>query len=225
MHIGLVGGIGPAATDYYYQRIIRSARERGADLDLTMVHADTSTLVRNLLARDEDAQVEIYVRLTSRLLAAGADIVAITSIAGHFCVDAFEPLSPLPVSNIVAAVDRAVAEAGFRRVGILGTRTAMETRLYGGITSAEVVPPEGEALIEVDRAYIDMASAGFATQAQRDVLLSAGRTLYQAGADAVLLAGTDLVLAVSGPAVDFEVVDCAAVHADHLSQLAGHTST
>lgn len=221
MHIGLVGGIGPAATDYYYQRIIRAARVRGAQLDLTMVHADSPTLLRNMVAKDEGAQVEIYSRLASRLAAAGADIVAITSIAGHFCIDAFEEVSPLPVSSIIGEVSRTVEQAGYSRVGILGTRTAMETRLYGGVTSAEVVPPENALLADVDRAYLDMASAGFATKSQRDLLLAAGRSFSEDGADAVLLAGTDLILAVSGPDVDFEVVDCAAVHADHLASLAG----
>ena len=28
MHIGLIGGIGPAATDYYYRRIIEVAARR-----------------------------------------------------------------------------------------------------------------------------------------------------------------------------------------------------
>ena len=56
MHIGLVGGIGPAATDYYYRRIVDAATRRDFGLDLTIVHADTPTLLRNLLGGDEAAQ-------------------------------------------------------------------------------------------------------------------------------------------------------------------------
>lgn len=221
MHIGLVGGIGPAATDYYYRGLVAAARERDFDLNLTIVHADSSTLIRNQVAGNESEQVEIFRGLTSRLQAAGAEIVAITAISGHFCIDAFEEVSALPVCNMIRSVNRFVERAEYKRLGILGTRVAMETRLYGGITSAQVIPPTGAELIEVDRAYLEMASAGSATESQRDIMFSASRSLVASqNAEAVLLAGTDLVLAIDESDADFKVVDCAAVHIDELSGLA-----
>lgn len=44
MHIGLIVGIGPAATDYYYRYLISALARAGQDLALTMAHADTRTL-------------------------------------------------------------------------------------------------------------------------------------------------------------------------------------
>jgi aspartate racemase len=35
MHIGLIVGIGPAATDYYYRQLIAAAARAGKDLELT----------------------------------------------------------------------------------------------------------------------------------------------------------------------------------------------
>jgi aspartate/glutamate racemase len=46
MHIGLIGGIGPAATDFYYRRLISTFASRKAALELTIVHADTPTLLK-----------------------------------------------------------------------------------------------------------------------------------------------------------------------------------
>jgi aspartate racemase len=48
MHIGLIGGIGPAATDFYHRRLISTFTREQAALDLTIVHADTPTLLDNL---------------------------------------------------------------------------------------------------------------------------------------------------------------------------------
>lgn len=42
MHIGLIGGIGPAATLVYYQRLCAEMARREAVLDLTLVRR-TST--------------------------------------------------------------------------------------------------------------------------------------------------------------------------------------
>ena len=72
MHVGLIVGIGPAATDFYYRSVIATMAARGVDLELTMVHADAPTLLRNQASGDVDAQVTIYRRLTDRLEAAGA---------------------------------------------------------------------------------------------------------------------------------------------------------
>ena len=67
MHIGLIGGIGPAATDFYYRRLISTFASKQAALDLTIVHADTPTLLGNLASNNAAAQVAIYMRLTSAL--------------------------------------------------------------------------------------------------------------------------------------------------------------
>ena len=60
MHIGLIGGIGPAATDFYYRRLISTFASKKAALELTIVHADTPTLLRHLASDDAASQVAIY---------------------------------------------------------------------------------------------------------------------------------------------------------------------
>ena len=42
MRFGLIGGIGPAATDFYYRSLISRATQAERDLNLTMVHADSA---------------------------------------------------------------------------------------------------------------------------------------------------------------------------------------
>lgn len=221
MHVGLIVGIGPAATDFYYRRLIATLAARGAPLELTMAHADTPTLLRNQAAGDAASQVRIYLRLAERLKAAGAASMAITSILGHFCIGAFKAVSPLPVIDLLSVVDRGLAARGLRRVGILGTRVAMQSRFYGAARTTEVVAPAGDALEAVHDAYVAMAVAGTVTEEQRAVFFSAGRDLVRnSGVEAVMLGGTDLALAFDGHDPGFPVFDCAAVHADAIAEAA-----
>jgi aspartate racemase len=221
MHIGLIGGIGPAATDFYYRRLISTFARKKAALELTIVHADTPTLLSNLASNDGAAQVVIYTRLTNRLVTAGAECVVVTSIAGHFCIDAFKAVSPLPVVDIISEVGRAVEKRGLKRIGILGTRTVMETGLYGGVASAEIIPPSGRDLDDVHQAYVTMATSGVVSQAQRLVFNIVSRKLLEEnGAEAIMLGGTDLALAFSQQDTTFPLVDCAAIHVDAVVRLA-----
>ena len=48
----MIGSIGPAATDYYYRRLIASFAGRNAPLEMTIAHADTRTLLSNLEKND-----------------------------------------------------------------------------------------------------------------------------------------------------------------------------
>lgn len=220
MQIGLIGGIGTAATDFYYRRLISGFAARESPLELTIVHADTPTLIDNLGRNDKAAQAGIFTRLTKRLAAAAADFVAITSIAGHFCIEAFKVQSPLPCVDMIAEVSRAVGATEFSRIGILGTRTVMESRFYGGIRSAAIIPPAGRDLIDVHEAYIAMAGSGAVTEAQRSVFDRVSRRLLNDGAQAIMLGGTDLALVYDQGTSEFPLVDCASIHVDAIVRLA-----
>jgi aspartate racemase len=221
MHVGLIGGIGPAATDFYYRRLISSFASKKVPLELTIVHADTPTLLNNLASNGTATQAAIFTRLTNRLVSAGADCVVVTSIAGHFCIDAFKAASPLPVVDMIAEVSQAIAKRGLNRIGILGTRTVMETRFYGGVTSTEIIPPNGPDMLDVHQAYVMMAASGVVTDAQRSVFNAVSqRLIKEKGAQAIMLGGTDLALVYNEQTSEFPLIDCASIHVDAIVRLA-----
>jgi aspartate racemase len=174
MHIGLIGGIGPAATEHYYRGLIERHSRSGVPLELTIVHADVRELARNVAAQARRTQAQIFAGLVRRVARAGAQLAAVTSMGGHFCIGELEPLSPLPLLNAIPAVEAAIRARGLRTIGILGTKLVMETGLYGGISSARIVAPEGDALEQVHRSYIEMAQAGRVTEDQRQTFFRGG---------------------------------------------------
>ena len=221
MHIGMIVGIGPAATDYYYRYLISALARAGQDLHLTMAHADARTLLRNQAERNVEVQVEIYRQLTERLKRSGVERVAVTSVAGHFCIDAFKEISPVPVIDLLDVVKLEVKRRGFKRVGLLGTRVVMETRFYGVLDDVEVIAPVND-LVDVHEAYVSMASAGIATPEHREIFMRAGNALTRTqGCESILLAGTDLAL-VFKKDIDpgFGTLDCAEAHAAAIASVA-----
>jgi aspartate racemase len=217
MHIGLIGGIGPAATEFYYRNLVRAHVAAGRAPELTIVHADSRELIQNMSDGAPKKQAEVFLRFTRRLQAAGAEAVAVTSIAGHFCIRELEAMSPLPVINAIPEIEAELVNRGLRRVGLLGTRVVMQSRLYGGVSAVEVVTPHGEKLDATHNAYIAMATSGQADDEQRELLFSVGNDLcHKQGAEAVVLAGTDLFLAFEGSDCGFPTIDSARVHINAL---------
>ena len=225
MHIGLIGGIGPAATEFYYRGLTDSHAKSGTRLELTIANAEVRDLSQNLANKNARKQAEIFAALISRLKAAGAQIAAVTSMGGHFCIGELLPISPLPILNGIPEVDTAVGRGKFKTIGIIGTRMVMETRLYGAISSAAVVVPLGAELDEVHDNYVAMATAGRVNDAQRRVFFAAGERLCrEQNAEVVLLGGTDLFLAFQDRDAGFPVLDCADVHVEAIYQASLRTT-
>jgi aspartate racemase len=224
MHIGLIGGIGAAATVVYYQRLCAEMARRGARLELTIVQADIHELIRNNLADLRMEQAEIYARLIDRLAAAGCDCAAITSLGGHFCYDETVARSALPLVSAVRPLDDHFAAQGIGTIGLLGTRVVMRTRLYGQLrqTRALALDDEIEAL---GQTYQEVAVAGVCSPAQRAMFLDAGRRMVAQGAETIVLAGTDLNLAFDGTDPGYPVIDALDVHVALLADLASGRAT
>jgi aspartate racemase len=219
MHIGIIGGIGPAATEFYYRHLVRQLNRLGKKFDLTIVHAQIAELVENLKAGNAASQAQIYLELSNRLKAAGADVLALASVAGHFCQREFSEISPLPIVSLIDEVDRYLAEQRIEKVGILGNKATMESRLFGGVSAAELVVPQGDDLELVNEMYMNMATRGEATEVESETLVKIGaRLCSEQDAQAVLLAGTDLFLAFGNRDCGYKVIDSALIHIDALVQ-------
>lgn len=220
MHIGLIGGIGVAATVVYYQRLTAAMAARGRPLELTIVHGDIAELIDNNLNWRPEAQAKSYARLIGRLRDAGADCAAITSLGGHFCFAETAAISPLPLISGIEPLAATFRAEGLSRVGILGTANLMRTRLFGGLEGIKAVVPDQD-LEALGLTYQAVATSGRCTEDQRAAFFAAGAEMVQAqGAEAVILAGTDLNLAFDGHDPGYRVIDALDIHVARLEELA-----
>jgi len=219
MHIGLIGGIGPAATEFYYRALVKLYAQAERRLELTIANADARELVRHLEAGESTAQAAIFAGYVDRLKAGGCAAVALTSIGAHFCIKDLAPISSLPLISGLTALEEYFSAIGIERVGVLGTRAVMESRLYG-LSTVEVVSLPAEELRAAHAHYIAMAVSGRATREQRAFFENAATQLIDVhGAKAVALGGTDLFLAFDKPDYPYPIVDCGQIHAEAIARV------
>lgn len=224
MHLGLIGGIGVAASLVYYQRLAARVKAQGGVLHMTLAHANIDELIANNIHWRPQQQAESFAAHIARLKSAGADCAALTSLGAHFCFPELQAISPLPLVSAIAPLDSHFAAQGLKRVGLLGTANLMRTRLFGQLAKTEAVAPDGD-LEALGQTYQDVAIAGTCTEAQRAAFFAAGREMMERqGAEAVVLAGTDLNLAFDGHDPGFPVIDALDVHVEVLARLAMATT-
>ena len=116
---------------------------------------------------------------------------------------------------MITEVNDVIKARRLSRVGIIGTRTVMQSRFYAGIKTAEIICPRDRMLDEVHNAYISMATLGRVSNEQSAVFDEACEWLLEtAEVESIMLGGTDLALVYKDNQIQFPMIDCAAIHVD-----------
>ena len=192
--IGLIGGLALRAGVFYYEQIVRRYQSRGQRLELVLAHADVGTVLTHVDAGDKPALGRYLGTIANELFDAGAGLVAVTAVAPHLAVTDMARVSRGPIVSVLDIIPDGLAACGLRRVAVFGNRAVMETGIFGALPPHAVVTPDRSLIDEVHAAYTDIALHGKrGTQPEISLLERAARALLDdGGAQAILLAGTDL---------------------------------
>ncbi len=210
--LGLIGGLGLGATVHYYRALV-SAHEKAARIPrLLIAHADVQRVYAAVTAKDFDGLARYLAGFVTELAAGGAEVTAIVAATPHICADRLVALSPLPFVNMLTEVAAAVRARGLKRVALLGTRFTIESRMFGCLDDTEVVMPQADEIERIHRIYSDFV-AGRGSDTQAEELRKLAQTFVaRDGAQAVLIAGTDLSTVFTEGNAGFPMIDCASVH-------------
>lgn len=217
--LGIVGGTSWSSTALYYEHINRGVARRLGGLhsaSLAIESLDLAPVAEMELSGDWDGVAKIMIEAGKRLQASGAEGMLIASNTGHKVYDAVAAHVDIPVLHIAeATADRLVAD-GRTRVALVGTRFTMtEGHVRDRIEKRGIAlaPVESKWVAEVDRIIFEELAAGRVIRDSQRKLKTLIAELARARVQAVVLACTELVLAVDVRANVIPVYDTTAIHA------------
>jgi aspartate racemase len=212
-YLGLIGGLGVGATVHYYQELVRQHAARGIVPKLLIVHADVHRVLRDAAAGETRQLATYLAELLQRLYKAGAQVAAIPAVTPHICAAELLELSPIPLVSLPAEILREILARKLKRVALFGTRFTMETRMFGQLPGVEVVAARADEVDCIHEAYVQIVNAGSGTKEHYEKLRAIAHTLCnREGAEAIVLAGTELSLVFNEANTDFPHIDGARVH-------------
>jgi aspartate racemase len=209
--LGLVGGLGPGATIHYYNGLIAAHKARGRVVRMLIAHADVDR-GRPLAEAGKLDELARYLNgFIDATAAGGAEMAAIVAVTPHICAAQLLPLLRIPLIDMVATVAAETRARGLKRVALFGTRSTVQSRMFGRL-GVDVVMPTPDEIDFINTSYLDVVYDR-STPAGIDRLRELAHTLMRRdGAEAVLLAGTDLSMVMNEENAGFPTLDCAGVH-------------
>ena len=206
--LGVLGGMGPAATVAFLARVQALTPAKG-DEDHVRVVMDMNPQVPNRHTRPEAAGRTLG-EMTLRLKAAGAEVLAMPCNTAHAHAAAIRAAG-VPFIDMVAETAKAAAAGGARRIGVLATPGG--EALYAEALAAEGV--EMVRLSEGDRArfmaVVFGVKAGDVGAGQRAAMRGLAEALVAAGAQGIIGGCTEVPLLLDAGDVAVPLTDSAEV--------------
>ena len=217
--LGIIGGTSWSSTALYYEHINRLVAQRLGGLHsatLAIESIDLAPFAAMQQAGDWDGVARIVVEAARRLKASGAEALLLASNTSHKVEGAVAAETGLPILHIAdPTADRLVAD-GRSRVALLGTRFTMTEPFIGeriearGISCVAIEPGW---IGEVDRIIYEELAAGRVVRDSQRKLKTLITELAKQKVNAIVLACTELALAVDVRANVLPVYDTTALHA------------
>lgn len=197
--LGILGGMGPAASAEYITRLIQQTSASCDQEHIPFVlwneprTPDRSTSLRN----GDDRPLPYLLQGIKVLKDVGCTVIVIPCNTAHFWYDELIKFR-VPIVHIVDSVAYSLCDVNVNdgTIGIMGTQATIELGLYQDrLTDWNCIVPTQEEMTNIVQPAIDLVKAGDLVKSHT-MLMSVVDSLISRGARAVVLGCTEIPLAI-----------------------------
>ncbi len=209
--LGVLGGLGPMATAYFYELVTRHTRVSRDQDHIDMVissKATTPDRTAFILGESREDPFVVMEDEAKRLVTFGAQVIAIPCNTAHYFYERLNEVIPIPVLNMVGDTVARAKAMGCGQVGILATTGTVHTRTYQlaceAVGLACRVPDDG-----AQKAVMDIIYGAIKQGGEPDIaaFCAVAGGLFAAGCDAMILGCTELSLLKKAGLLDERYID------------------
>lgn len=220
--IGMLGGMSWESTASYYKAINEGIRDVLGGLHsakICMYSVDFDQIEKLQTQGNWAATAEILTRAAQAIEAGGADFLLICTNTMHKVAEDVEAAINIPLLHIADATAKQLLADNIKRVGLLGTRFTMEESFYKGRLTdrfnIDVIVPDHDQQNSVHNVIYKELCLGKIVEQSRVDYLDIIASLYDRGAEAVILGCTEIALLVQQKHTSVPLYDTTEIHASY----------
>lgn len=219
--IGLIGGMSWESTIPYYRAINEGVKQQLGGLHSArciLYSVDFHDIERLQHAGDWNAAGAMLADAARSLELAGADFIVLCTNTMHKVAGSIEAAVSIPLLHIADATAMAVKQAGFRRVGLLGTKFTMEQPFYREYLNdqygIEVLLPNDAERDSLHQIIYQELCQGIINPESKQTVRRMMAGLAWQGVDAIILGCTEIGLLVGKADAAVPLFDTTLLHAE-----------
>lgn len=194
--LGVLGGLGPMATAYYLELMIKmtdAATDQEHLQSIVMNFPTVPDRTAFILGRSQESPLEPMIALGRQLKAMGAGVIATPCITAHYFHKELQEGIGLPMIHGIECIARQLSRAGITRVGLMATDGTVQSGIFQRQVEEqgmELILPDQEGQAAVMTLIYDQVKAGIMPELK--LFESVKQQLREKGAQVVVLGCTEL---------------------------------
>ena len=196
--LGILGGLGPASGVYFAQMLVEHTRATCDQEHLNFLlssRANTPDRTEYILGRSQRDPSPTMIEEVQRLVAAGADAIAIPCNTAHYFYDRIAEVSPVPILNIIDETVAFCQSTGAKTLGVLATKGTISSGAYAKVCEAagtHCLTPTKDQQASISHLIYDEIKCG--REPNLVPLVAIAEELVALGAQRIVLGCTELSL-------------------------------
>jgi aspartate racemase len=222
--LGLIGGMSWVSTRTYYSHIntiVQARLDRRSSAPLLIESLDFSQVYAIHDQGDWERTAQILSDAARRLESAGAGAIIIAANSMHKVYDTVAAAVSVPILHIAECVGEKMKADGVTTAALFGTSNVMTENFYRRRLVAhgiDLLPPDMTNVETLDRIIYDELMVGKVSRHAERELKTMITVQEQEGAEAIVLACTELELVVDVDANVLPIYDSTRIHAEKAAE-------
>ena len=217
--LGLLGGMSWESTSTYYTIINRRIREKlgGTHSSSCLIHSfDFCEIEKLQISNSWDLLTKKLSDAAIKLYEAGAEGILICSNTMHKTADEISKNISIPLLHIVEIVSEEISNAGYSKIGLLGTKFTMNDEQYSRImkkNNIDLLVPGSKDQDEMHRIIFEELVKGILSETSKKEVLKMIDHLSKSGAEGIILGCTEIPLLIKQKDTNLPLFDTTRIHA------------
>ena len=224
--VGVLGGMGPESTAIFYHAVIKQCQKQyGAQYDedypeIFIYNLPIPNIVEGLNKPDET--LDMLIKGTKKIESIGVDFIVMPCNTAHYFYSSMAKSISVPFICIFHATAKKIKISGLKKVGFLATETTIKYKSFHNDfekNGIELIIPDQADQDRLTQIILNIL-AGKKLDEDKEQIKQIIQKMKESGAEAVILACTDLPILLKQDDVDIPVFDTVEILAEATVQYA-----
>lgn len=209
--LGVIGGLGPAASAYFMELITRltPAKTDQEHLDIILFsRPNVPDRTAYILDNEKPSPAPSMIDTVKKLESLGVAYICAPCVTSHYIFDEIQRETGAQLVNMIAETVSVLKARGCKKAGIMATTGTVSSKLFQSALSSEglewALPDENSQALVMHAIY-DEVKAGKKVDAES--FMKAADNLFSQGCDCIILGCTELSVVNRDLALDERFVD------------------
>jgi len=210
--IGILGGMGPVATAYFYGLLLKEMQEQyhtvqDTDYPPLVLYSlpltgfdETGIIDENLVLQQLQGGIQI-------LEQAHCDFIVIPCNTVHYFIEALRMKTKMPILSIIEETVQVVAQESPASVGLLASETTFKEQLYHQALGEDIkiMAPDSESHQKITALILKVMGGKDHVEAKKEVIAIMKK--MEGDVDAYIVGCTELSVVLSENDIDIKIYD------------------